>query len=223
MPAASAAPATSPTLTEETILAWADRHHQRTGGWPIDQSGGVEGEKGEDWHNIDAALRQGLRGLPGESSLARLLHEHGRKTNRVAVPRLTVKTILGWADAHHARTGRWPKMTSGEIAGTGGATWSAVQTALHIGTRGLPGGSSLPQLLAEHRGVRNKSSLPRLKLKQIRAWARAHKVRTGRWPGPGSGPIQDSGGETWKAVDVALKQGLRGLPGGSSLAKLLAE
>jgi hypothetical protein len=128
-----------PELSEEIILAWADRYRQRTGDWPNDQSAEVVGEKGEDWHNIDAALRQGSRGLPGGSSLARLLHEHGRKGNRLSVARLTAETILGWADAHHARTGYWPKMNSGEIPGTGGDTWAGVQTALHIGTRGLPG------------------------------------------------------------------------------------
>jgi hypothetical protein len=168
-----------PELSEEIILAWADRHCERTGGWPTNESGPVPGEPGEDWHNIDAALRQGFRGLPGGSSLARLLHEYRRKANRLSVARLTAETILGWADAYHARTGNWPKMNSGEIPGTGGDTWAAVQTALHIGTRGLPGGSSLPQLLAERRGVRNKSDLPRLTLKQIRLWATAHRGRTG--------------------------------------------
>jgi hypothetical protein len=114
-------------------------------------------------------------------------------------------------------------MNSGEIPGTGGDTWAAVQTALHIGTRGLPDGSSLPQLLAEHRGVRNKSDLPRLTLRQIRSWATAHRRRTGRWPGTRSGPIAEAPGETWKGVEMALRQGLRGLPGCSSLAKLLGK
>jgi hypothetical protein len=149
------------------------------------------------------------------------LERYGRKANRLSVPRLTVKTIIGWAYAHHSRTGEWPKIKSGEIAGTGSDTWTAVQAALHNGTRGLPGGSSLARLLAEHPGVRNKSDLPRLKLKQIRSWAKAYRQRVGRWPGAESGPIAEAPDETWKAVDVALKQGLRGLKGGSSLAKLL--
>jgi hypothetical protein len=141
-----------PDLPEGAILAWADRHHASTGDWPTDQSGTVPGEKGEDWHNIDAALRQGLCGLPGGSSLARLLERHRRKTNRLSVARLTVGQILRWADAHHARTGQWPKITTGEIPGTGGDSWAAIQAALDIGRRGLPGGSSLARLL----GVRKR-------------------------------------------------------------------
>jgi hypothetical protein len=69
--------------------------------------------------------------------------------------------------------------------------------------------------------VRNKAALPRLTLKQIRAWAKAHRERTGAWPGDTSGPIPEAPGETWKAVQMALVQGLRGLKGGSSLARLL--
>jgi hypothetical protein len=58
-------------------------------------------------------------------------------------------------------------------------------------------------------------------LKQIRAWAKAHRNRAGAWPGDRSGPIPEAPGETWKAVQMALVHGLRGLKGGSSLAQLL--
>jgi hypothetical protein len=47
----------APDLDEEQILAWADRHRERTGNWPTEDSGAVPVEPGEDWHNIDAALR----------------------------------------------------------------------------------------------------------------------------------------------------------------------
>jgi len=40
-------------------------------------------------------------------------------------------------------------------------------------------------------------------------------------PRDSSGPVEDAPGETWKAIDVALHEGLRGLPGGSSLHALL--
>jgi hypothetical protein len=92
---------------------------------------------------------------------------------------------------------------------------------LRTGFRGLPGGSSLARLLAEHRAVRNKSCLPELTEEVIVAWAAAPHERTGQWPSEASGPIADAPGETWKAVNLALFQGLRGLPGGSSLYQLL--
>ena len=40
----------------------------------------------------------------------------------------------------------------------------------------MPGGSSLPRLLAAHRGVRNRKQLPRLTERQIVRWARAHRA-----------------------------------------------
>jgi hypothetical protein len=109
----------------------------------------------------------------------------------------------------------------GAIAEAPGETWAAVQAALREGLRGLPGGSSLARLLARERGVRRRSLRPRLAERQILRWAQAHYRRTGRWPTRRSGPIAEAPGESWEAVHSALCEGLRGLPGGSSLAQLL--
>jgi hypothetical protein len=59
--------------------------------------------------------------------------------------------------------------------------------------------------------------------RKILVWARGHRERTGKWPTCGSGPVLDVPGETWNGVNQALYLGLRGLPGGSSLARLLHE
>ena len=65
----------------------------------------------------------------------------GRK--RWRPPKLVIAQILAWADEHHARTGQWPRVRSGAVAGTPGETWRAVDTALVQGNRTLSGGSSL--------------------------------------------------------------------------------
>ena len=59
-------------------------------------------------------------------------------------------------------------------------------------------------------------------LSQILKWAEAHRLRTGQWPKVKSGEMYDILGEKWANIDAALSQGRRGLPGGSSLAKLIA-
>src|SRR5262249_19358940 len=59
-------------------------------------------------------------------------------------------------------------------------------------------------------------------MRQIRAWAAAHRTRTGERPKCNSGAILGSDGETWHKVDVALRLGTRGLPGSSSLLMLLS-
>jgi hypothetical protein len=93
--------------------------------------------------------------------------------------------------------------------------------ALDRGWRGLPGGTTLARLLARERGKRNHKDLPRLTPGQIRAWAVAHHRRTGVWPGRKTGSIPEAPGETWSGVNAALMTGGRGLPGGSSLSRLL--
>jgi hypothetical protein len=69
-------------------------------------------------------------------------------------------------------------------------------------------------------GGNGQRFVPRLTVKEIRAWARAHKERTDKRLTRDSGEIPEALGETWKQVDQAYYWGHRGLPGGSSLAQL---
>jgi hypothetical protein len=114
----------------------------------------VVGAGGETWPGINHALGRGYRGLPGGSSLALLLAERRGKRNKTWRPRLTVEQILGWADAHHKRTGEWPGLLSGAVVDAPGETWREINNCMQRGFRGLPGGGSLARLLEERRGVR---------------------------------------------------------------------
>ena len=148
-----------------------------------------------------------------------LLDQSRRKKHyRLHKPSLTIAQILAWADVYHRRTGEWPRIKSGPVCEAAGENWGSVNTALHQGVRGLSGGSSLRRLLDEQRGFR-----PRLTLEQILAWADEHLEQTGKRPSVCSGAVHGVAGETWQAIDRALRRGSRGLPGGSSLAKLLDE
>src|SRR6266851_6965083 len=62
-----------------------------------------------------------------------------------------------------------------------------------------------------------------LTIREILDWATRHKETTGKWPTTNSGEIPGSFGETWAAVDAALREGMRDLPTGSSIARLVAE
>jgi hypothetical protein len=138
------------SLSEALILSWADRHRAGTGRWPNRSSGTVLAAPGEVWSNIDAALKQGARGLPGGDTLQRLLARR-RRVHSGAVPQLSERLILSWADAHHRATGRWPQAASGRVAASPRETWRAIQEALRQGLRGLPGGDTLARLLVRHR------------------------------------------------------------------------
>jgi hypothetical protein len=66
-------------------------------------------------------------------------------------PPLTVEQILAWADAYRARTGSWPNAKAGPVPEALGQTWNAINMALYVGHRGLPGGDTLARLLGRLR------------------------------------------------------------------------
>src|SRR5437588_761052 len=174
-------------VTIQEILGWADLHHHATGKWPATTSGCVLGALGENWRNLDDALRKGVRTLAGDSSLAQLLAAHRGVALKSDLPPLSLPQILQWADEHQQRTGSWPTVKSGVIAHSGGVTWQAVQHALGHGKRGLTGSTTMAQLLAEHRGARHQGQLADLTEEQILQWMDAHHERTGHWPSENSG------------------------------------
>jgi hypothetical protein len=212
-----------PRYSEEQILAWADAFHDRTGRWPSSHYGPITDAAGKTWCAVNNALVHGFRGLPGGSSLARLLIERRGIRSVGHTPPLTIPQILAWADAHQQSTGKWPTASSGSIRDAPGETWMAVQSALRGGYRGFPGGSSLAELLVEHRGKRSVGYAPSLSVPAILAWADAFRARNGRWPTADSGPVAESPGETWCAINDALASGVRGLVGRRSLSRLLVQ
>ena len=152
---------------------------------------------------------------------SKLLAAHRSVRNIHDLPPLTNKQILAWADAHKAATDDWPLRDSGRVIGTD-ETWVGINSALKAGNRGLPVGSSLAKLLAAHRDVRNHMELAPLNIEQILVWADAHQAATNTWPNQYSEQVTGTD-DTWGGINAALYRGKRGLPAGSSLAKLLSE
>src|SRR5689334_24795415 len=48
------------------------------------------------------------------------------------------RSILAWADAHHAAEGEWPIKRSGPVRGAPGESWVTIRRLLKDGGRGLP-------------------------------------------------------------------------------------
>jgi hypothetical protein len=69
--------------------------------------------------------------------------------------RLSVDKILAWADAYYWMHRSWPVWRGmplpRDVPGAPGESWRAIDAALAMGLRGLPGHSSLAELLAERR------------------------------------------------------------------------
>jgi superfamily II DNA or RNA helicase len=207
-----------PRLRRGRIVALAKQHHQREGRWPTTESGAIAGTD-DTWQRINAALVQGQRGLVGGDSLARFLHRELGVVHRLASPRLSIRRVLRWLDEHKSRFADFPTIHD-KRGPAPGESWMAINAALERGTRGLPGGSSLPKLLAEHRGVTRGIHRPRLKLARIVRWARDHHKVTGRWPTEGAGRIRDTD-ERWDNIAQCVRLGLRGCPSGWTLKKIV--
>ncbi len=213
-----------PNWTIEQILHLADDYWERHGKWPNKGSGKLNQTSPDTWNGIDVALNSGNRGLPGGTTLAMLLAQQRGVYSRAArVRKLSIEQILEWADEHFARTGAWPKSKSGAVVSAPSETWIAINNCLRLGTRGLGTRISLAQMLATQRGAQYHLGQVPLTEAQILSWADAHHDRTGQWPTRKPGEIPEAPNEDWMRVNTALIAGARSLPGGSSLARLLAK
>jgi hypothetical protein len=211
----------APRLFAGVILEWADEFRRLKGRWPHHFDGHIKWAGDDTWGRVNDALARGYRGLPGGSSLAKLLYLRRGVRSPRNVPKLNERQIFIWAKTHYKRTGHWPTLDFGRIEDAPGETWAAIDIALSRGIRGLPGGSSLAQLL-DARGVkRNPLNRPHLTVRQILAAADAFFRAHGHWPYLDSGAIAGLPGESWKTVDKALRRGSRGLPKKTTLASLL--
>jgi hypothetical protein len=137
-------------LSEEQIVAWAQEYQATHGHLPRATTTEIDGTNGETWLGIDLALRRGLRGLSGNLSLARLLKAKLGSAEQPAGGRLNLEQILRWADYHQEQTGVWPRWNSGTVLDAPTETWTKIDRALFLGTRGLPGGMTLLRLLREN-------------------------------------------------------------------------
>jgi hypothetical protein len=137
---------------------------------------------------------------------------------------LTIAQILKWADLHQLRTGEWPTSRTGPILDQPDRTWESVQTALIKGTCGLPGGSSLHQLLVAKRRAKDpRLTVPDLTLPQVLKWVDSHWARTGRWPHRDDGSVADCPQISWGTIDRRMRRGELLLPRGTTLATWLRD
>lgn len=66
---------------------------------------------------------------------------------------LSVEKILQWADEQYSQIGRWPTLRSGDVLSAPTEKWSAINSALVKGRRGLIGSTTLADLLGKERKV----------------------------------------------------------------------
>jgi hypothetical protein len=210
-------------LTEKSILEDAAKFHIIHGEYPKDADPRpVPDKSDETWIAYSIALRKGLRGLPGGTSLPRLLDTHGLVRNHLSAMVLTPELIVGWMRVFQRTHGVLPSENTIEpVPGQPLESWPAIASALRSCNRGLPPGLSLAKLKEKHFSWRNAKNTPPLTVDQVVAWMRVFMSKHGRLPKQGEKlGVSGQPGESWRNIQAALCQGGRGLPGGSSLVKL---
>lgn len=201
------------SIPQEDILVAARRHSDRTGKWPTQASkGGAEdfaGMGSHSWWDADDSLR-----AQGTSLMKFLVGEGVREP---WAPPLSESDVLSAMDKYKARTGRWPTQKSGNATGDIGfqTTWRNINSRL--GRRR----TSIPMLLVA-RGRRAGGTLTE---EVVLTAIQKHIARTGLPPSVRRNDATDDFGypEKWANINVALRDGLRGLPAGSSLSRFLKE
>ncbi len=200
-------------LIKESILA----HRGATGRWPMIKEGPVEcGPYAgtETWQGLDGCLRRGTRGLPGNSSSAKVKKELGSS--------LKIDWIKECILAHKRVTGQWPTRNGGLIEHgpyAGRERWDRIDSALKGENRGIRGKFSLATVM-ESLGYQNPRHSEPLDIELIKESILAHKEATGRWPTQKSGSVEYgpyAGKEIWATIHSHLESGGRDLVGNSSL------
>src|SRR5438045_1367227 len=121
-------------LTVRQVVQWARAFHERRGVWPGRDSGPVYEMPELSWSTVDRCLKGGGHGLPGRSSLSKVLRKSGAGIRYGPKKRdLTTKLILDWADSHHMRTGQWPHREAGRVREAPGSTWGTIDRRMRKG------------------------------------------------------------------------------------------
>tara|TARA_R110002072_G_scaffold63628_3_gene158080 strand:- start:743 stop:2167 length:1425 start_codon:yes stop_codon:yes gene_type:complete len=214
-------------ITVGMIIEGVKRHFDETkklygvGQWPSckDYSSISDGPlRGESFGTIDKHLRDGGRGLPGESSLSQLMEEHGLGSH------ITIQDILDAAKLHFFQTkektgvGKWPsssdrtRITSGPLEGK---TWKGIDTAFHRGYFNLPSDTTLSCFLKENGCFDSNIIDPSDVVEAAKLHYSQMKEKTGRgrWPSSKDNKVIETGplkGEKWSSIHTAIRDGYRG-------------
>ena len=131
---------------------------------------------------------------------------------------LTIAEIRDEIWTHYEDNGKWPSTVDTYIERFG-CTWGVLNVNLVTGYRGLPGGSSLSNEVVETKKLHGIEVVPQmdLTLDRIGESIEAFFHERGCFPSLTTDECAAGLGIKWRSVDIYLRTGQRGLPGGSSL------
>jgi len=205
-----------PLMLLDEILNHADLWFKEYKKWPKKGSGPVGKDTELTWNDVNNQCKR----REHNSSLANLLLEKRQVRHHLAEKNLSIELIILWAEHHHQETNSWPTYKSGAVLAEPSENWSAIRSNLVAGGRGLPSGLSIEKVLFNELGIVGVRAGKNLTEDLIIKLAKAHFISNDVYPNENSEWVL-GGKDSWAAISAALRDGLRGLPGGASLAQLL--
>lgn len=202
-------------LTEAAIIESAREYCRNHGRLPSCQTThSVPGMPNETWSGLDAALSEGVRGLPGKSSLSKLFKNLKEELGL----NLKERAILEAGRKYYYLHFRLPnEKTKDPVPDMPHENWKALDASLRAGSKGLPGGSSLAKLFKNI-----KEELGFYYIDKILDAAKTYYKESQKFPtSTTEDPVPGMSNVTWKNLDARLRSGARCLPGNSSLSLLL--
>ena len=134
-------------LTVNQILEWSDIFFKKYKKYPGQTSKKkIKEMHKENWANIDAALRNGGRGLPKIAGLPGLLEKERDHTHNQNKTDLKIEEIIKWLKFEYKKTGEWPTAQSNKVLANPDEIWSNINSTLHNGGRGLKKGNSIAKI-----------------------------------------------------------------------------
>jgi len=172
----------------------------------------------ETWGAVQSALKKGYRGLPGGKTLVEVAIQMGLHQKREPLTKAILRrAIHKFYDEH----GFPPTAESGDATAYFGyqVMWRTIDSCIRYGNRGLSKGGSLAQVV---RDMKLRLVKPPLSEEIVGQAISSFRSDHGKIPHEKSGDATAYFGypETWSAVGSCCRLGLRGLPGGTTLAKM---
>jgi len=211
-------------LSHSRIIGAIREYYGLHGRLPSEYTQGeVPGIPGTSWKALSQSCRDGYRGLPeGGPTLGQILASVRDELPPMHRLHLTEDLILLAARSVYENHKVFPCLNSKEeVPGFPDLTWRQINSAGRDGRWGLAPGRTLAKILRplrEELGIRAP-----LSIEKILGWALKSFRIHGHFPTQLSKePVPGMPHESWSAIAEAASLGLRGLPKGLSLSKMLA-
>lgn len=142
-------------LSLDLIVYWISRYFSQNGSYPISRGcEAIQEMEGYTWRGVDAALRQGHRGLPGKFSLAEFIVKHFGAVNKTNKKAWTKKDVIRWIKDFYKRNNLPPHQDSGIVncePEFGRLTWESINKQFEEKHN-----DSLPRFILRHFGENAK-------------------------------------------------------------------